>query len=459
MSAGPDLLFGIDVGMSCTGIAYINRARGNNSVQTFNQWPGQRVEDKVPTRLAYQNATSKPSSWGFQCDSDHSATVREWFKIEFGKQDIPQGPVNGLYRDFLVCLYEMMTSEFEPEVLNGKRWDDAVIHFLFSVPATWSEDTVAKFRTIAHQAGFGRCPRHEVRTSLTEPHAIAAYTMAEEQFIKDNENIMIVDAGGIDCGATYIDADFERLLENKLQKLVQHLDMPPKHAAWKMRSSEHFQSNKKELGSNRWKADDIFLIQIPGLRYPMTDDSLGVRGGELQIHWYEVQNLFDTQVSRITRLMVEIMDRLCRSKQNRFGKIGDTIHDGKTIQYKYYVEFDTELDTSMRKARIPIMTTLATDIPIFDEHGIVRSHTTLEADLSQVSQKNISQKHAIFSRSRKKNSVQVFFLIEAEVGVADVKFRCLDCQTNRQLSDNTAIEIEVDKNMELMRASALVRED
>jgi hypothetical protein len=55
---------------------------------------------------------------------------------------------------------------------------------------------------------------------------------------------------------------------------------------------------------------------------------------------------------------------------------------------------------------------------------VVRLHTTLEADLSQVGRGSIVKKNTIWSLGSKKPAVKVHFLIEAVVGIADVKFRC-----------------------------------
>lgn len=89
------------------------------------------------------------------------------------------------------------------------------------------------------------------------------------------------------------------------------------------------------------------------------------------------------------------------------------------------------------------MTSLRNPVPEFNELGrslsaseiwsetltsaaaeTVRLHTTLEADLSQVSRGSIAKKNTIWSLGSKKPVVKVRFLIEAVVGIADVKFRC-----------------------------------
>jgi hypothetical protein len=69
-------------------------------------------------------------------------------------------------------------------MLNGKEWDQAVVEFYFSVPATWSNDTAGLFKQLAVEAGFGSQRDFRVTASLTEPHAVAAYTLCEEGIIK-----------------------------------------------------------------------------------------------------------------------------------------------------------------------------------------------------------------------------------------------------------------------------------
>ena len=69
-------------------------------------------------------------------------------------------------------------------MLNGKHWDRASIRFYFSVPATWDTAIVDEFCVLARRAGFGSQPGFDVKATLTEPHAVAAYTLSCEGFIE-----------------------------------------------------------------------------------------------------------------------------------------------------------------------------------------------------------------------------------------------------------------------------------
>lgn len=154
-------------------------------MHTFKEWGAYRVEDKAPTRLKYHEG--KPTSWGFRCDNDSLGVVKEWFKTDFGDQTqtaAAQAEVRSLYKDYLTFLYEQLRLEFTAIVLNGREWDTAAIHFFFSIPATWSPDIVDDFCAIARVAGFGSQPGFDVKASLTEPHAVAAYTLSSEGFVE-----------------------------------------------------------------------------------------------------------------------------------------------------------------------------------------------------------------------------------------------------------------------------------
>ncbi|KAI6778357.1 uncharacterized protein J7T54_002981 [Emericellopsis cladophorae] len=495
MNDGPDLLFGIDLGMSCTGVSYLNRTRGNNIVQIFKDWGGYRVEDKAPTRLKYVDNKGKPSSWGFKCENDHYGEVQEWFKTDFGvgpRDSDRQVEVRRLYTDYLECLYEQLRSEFPPAVLNGKHWDRTSIRFYFSVPATWDTAIVDEFCVLARRAGFGSQPGFDVKATLTEPHAVAAYTLSCEGFIEDLCFLNIDDAlkgkisMRIQCGSTFIDSGFMELAKARLQPLAHILSSSIEDVAWQMMRGIDFQSNKKELGSGRWGDEDTFRIKIPNMPHSISEASLRVKDGDMQFAWSELRQIFDTQVVQMTRMLDSMMEHQGLRASPRYSQVnhvilsgglgsskyvqkeifghiskskGDTINDSKSIRYPFSVEFGLELDPSHRRAQVPIMTSLRNPVPDFNELEVVRLHTTLDADLSQVGRGSIVKKNTIWSRGNRNPIVKVRFLIEAVVGIADVKFRCLDAETGKQISADAALPFQMEERAVPMPASFLVRED
>lgn len=115
--------------------------------------------------------------------------------------------------------------------------------------------------------------------------------------------------------------------------------------------------------------------------------------------------------------------------------------------------------------------------------GVVRLHTTLEADLSQASRKSIVKRNSMWGMSSKPPMIQIHFLIEAEVGVADVKFRCreypdlfhprrrerdlisqwlltdiVDSVTHQRISQDAGVELEMKESSEPLADGLLVRE-
>lgn len=67
------------------GVAYNNLSYGTENIRWIQRWPGrsQANENKVPSILTYQYGHDKPSSWGFQVDSQvlpAPSVTREWFK-------------------------------------------------------------------------------------------------------------------------------------------------------------------------------------------------------------------------------------------------------------------------------------------------------------------------------------------------------------------------------------------
>lgn len=89
-----------------------------------------------------------------------------------------------MYRDYLACIYETLMKYFSSGQLNGTTWENATIKFIFSTPADWDPIFAEELRTLAKKAGFNNGHNFTVEVSITEPHAVAAFTMANEPFLK-----------------------------------------------------------------------------------------------------------------------------------------------------------------------------------------------------------------------------------------------------------------------------------
>jgi hypothetical protein len=58
----------------------------------------------------------------------------------------------------------------------SRRWEDANVEFIFSVPTAWKPQTVERFRSTFERAGFGRHQNHRADIGLTEAEAAAVHT-------------------------------------------------------------------------------------------------------------------------------------------------------------------------------------------------------------------------------------------------------------------------------------------
>ncbi|KAF5016763.1 hypothetical protein F66182_11445 [Fusarium sp. NRRL 66182] len=201
-----DLLVGIDVGMTGTGVAY--RLMEEKEVK-YLTWRGES-EEKVPTRLFYGTSTSTNTStqqpsllaWGWDTpntDIDR-ATIREFFKTSLGSERADQADIGRVYTDYLTCLYrDLMERRFTPSLLKGTEISLMAVRFLFSVPATWNTAVVAMFERFVSEAGFDRCDGHTFAVDMTEPQAVAAFQMLDPNpgvSLQDGDNVLILDAGG-----------------------------------------------------------------------------------------------------------------------------------------------------------------------------------------------------------------------------------------------------------------------
>jgi len=172
-----------------TGVAYVNRIHGAAQVLPFIEWPGKDHESKAPTILAYDlKNRAKPTAWGYlaQDEEENSGDrrVQMFFKTELAlpPDQRPKNrihPADVLYHHFLGKLYEWLRMYFGTDRLGDITWEDAEIEFHFSVPVIWKPSTVQLFRRHVENSGFQRYPRHTVFMPLTEPQAVAAFSIAQ----------------------------------------------------------------------------------------------------------------------------------------------------------------------------------------------------------------------------------------------------------------------------------------
>ncbi|KAL8669022.1 MAG: hypothetical protein Q9168_006377, partial [Polycauliona sp. 1 TL-2023] len=309
----PDIIVGIDFGMTATGVSYANLSIGSESVRWIQKWPGrgQANENKVPTILVYPHHQNKPSSWGFLSEtiSEQNAAdkdYKDWFKTFLDPARLSQKQaedpvyspcsleeIERLYEDYHRLLYKHIEFKLSSE-LSNIPWHAANVEFIFSVPTTWPPHIVEKYREIVQRAGFAQCRNHTLSIGLTEAEAAAVHTSLEASGIFQEKDILLVcDAGGgttdlsvlevsdtstnalslkqldvvfgATIGSAAIDYDFEALARSRLElaNLTSPLPLSPEQVAWEMMKSRDFQNTKCEHGG----PDDapIFSVPIPKL--------------------------------------------------------------------------------------------------------------------------------------------------------------------------------------------------
>ncbi|KAF2841345.1 hypothetical protein M501DRAFT_1029446 [Patellaria atrata CBS 101060] len=347
----PDMIVGVDFGMTCTGVAYANLSIGSSTVRWIQKWPGrgQANENKVPTVLVYPRGSKAPSSWGFLSETVHEQTghdkeYREWFKtfIDPGRLrqaqiDRPTEAPNSSIEverwceDYLRRLYQHIEFKLGPE-LQSTTWQNARIEFITSVPTTWSPPIVENFRQMLERAGFGELYNHKLSVGLTEAEAAAVHTSTEASGIfRERDILLVCDAGGgttdlsvlrvtnaqsnsislqqLDVvfgdtiGSAAIDFDFERFVRARLEEAnrVMPIGISAEGAAWEMMKSKEFQNTKCEFGGP--SDTPLFSITVPHLSTNYLNRTMGIDNGEMRFTREDLQRLFDKQVQKMFRLI------------------------------------------------------------------------------------------------------------------------------------------------------------
>lgn len=210
-----DVIVGIDIGLTCTGMERSPRDRNprhaamakvslgiafcanqdawNGKPVVIQQWPGLKASinaNKVPTKVGYNAGEIGLGSWGFECPAPENippgSAVKDLFKFHLDNsflgrkfQRSPQTApkienVKMWYIDFLTALHTHII-RFLRERLRIDV-NSTPTEFIFSIPTSWNEDDlmVRCFRELVHAAGFEKAGN--VIMELTEGEASAVFT-------------------------------------------------------------------------------------------------------------------------------------------------------------------------------------------------------------------------------------------------------------------------------------------
>ncbi|KAF5855679.1 hypothetical protein ETB97_008614 [Aspergillus alliaceus] len=329
----PDVVVGIDFGMTYTGVAY-SCAPEWLPPKTIQRWPGKlpgELANKVPTCLEYCTQTQTIRNWGFSCDSnDHTSEIREFFKLHLAPQYQDLGgpsrqEAQGWFQDYVQCVYQHVVSHFSstmPQFASRK------VEFLFSVPTTWKDiRMVEETRTLLERAINEKTPNHRAFIGLTEAEAAAVY--AGKEHYQADDTILICDSGGgttdvntlrlissrgeptrleqlghvegQPIGSVFIDRRMHQLICKNLEKVRNHLRLSPSDAAWRM-TSDRFQRLKCAFGTEATLSPWLKL-DVPSLLAESDLPEADIYNGQMRIAWEYVKECFDLKIAEICRLL------------------------------------------------------------------------------------------------------------------------------------------------------------
>ncbi|KAK1142194.1 hypothetical protein N8T08_008120 [Aspergillus melleus] len=189
----PDIVVGIDFGMTYTGVAYSCGPEWAPP-KTIQRWPGRLLSElanKVPTSLEYCSESNQLRNWGFKCDPEAKGSdIKEFFKLHLAPQSHEEfrggstrQEAQRWFQDFILCIYQHVVSIFNDTI---PHFDSRHVEFSFSVPTTWKDvRMVQETREILERVINTKTPRHRAFIGLTEAEAAAVYAGNEHYLVDD----------------------------------------------------------------------------------------------------------------------------------------------------------------------------------------------------------------------------------------------------------------------------------
>ncbi|KAL4881276.1 hypothetical protein BJY04DRAFT_189497 [Aspergillus karnatakaensis] len=348
----PDIVVGIDFGMTCTGVAYTFGPEWGPP-KTIQRWPGKLLSElanKVPTSLVYGPDGKTLKDWGFGCDAeDQTLEIKEFFKLHLAPHNESVGKDAGInrqearrwFQDYISCIYKHVVKHFDDSIPG---FENIRVEFIFSVPTTWKDvRMIEEIRRLLSKALQKGAPNHWAVIGLTEAEAAAVY--ACRGYYQTSDTILVCDAGGgttdvnvlklasargqpvqleqlgnvegRPIGSVFIDRAIHKHIAERLTEVKDSLLHTPDHIAWKMLSGR-FQRLKCAFGTEV-SATPTLSLPVPFLKNPAGDlPAVEIYGGQMRIEWEHVQQAFDAKIDEMCELLdgqIEQMER--RYPRNR----------------------------------------------------------------------------------------------------------------------------------------------
>ncbi|KAK5707218.1 hypothetical protein LTR17_020907 [Elasticomyces elasticus] len=329
-SRRPDIVVGIDVGQTCSGVAY-SIGPDWSPPHNLTRWPGRHgVEkaDKVATRVGYSKSRNDVQGWGFESTfGDEGVTVREQFKLTLDAEyEDDRGftchEARKWYCDYLTCLHREIERFFDNSI---PRWRSMHVEYSFSTPTTWRNPAmIASIEKLIKLAGFADTAQQTVRMALTEAEA-AAIEASTTQYRK-GDIFLICDAGGgttdvnllkvqstdrkielepldhvegVPIGSTLIDFRMAEHIVKRLQLIENHLEGELFYLAEEMLTGK-FQTVKHSFPN---PVVGHFTLDVKGLAGSHTFPEAGITNSRMVIDRAVITEIFDQQLVQIFALI------------------------------------------------------------------------------------------------------------------------------------------------------------
>ncbi|KAL3488421.1 hypothetical protein BJX62DRAFT_179934 [Aspergillus germanicus] len=332
----PDIVVGVDFGMTCTGVAY-SYGPIWPTPKSIQHWPGligSQVATKVPSHILYHNNAVK---WGFQCEENLPDTkdIKQYFKLNLDPAFVDNRPnapsredATRYFQDYIRCIYQYVLSYFAK---TFPRFEGMRVEWVFSVPTTWKDPRmVAELR---ERIVFDRA-EHRAVIGLTEAEAAAVYVSGLHY--QKNDVILVCDAGGgttdvnvlklasapgeptvynplgfvegKPVGSVFIDLGVHALVCSKLEPILHSLPGAAEDIAWQMMIGR-FERFKCSFGV---EGEQLPALKLP-LPAPLAEIDLpehGIHNGQLFVSSDEVRGIFDAKIDDLYDLLDEQVRRL-----------------------------------------------------------------------------------------------------------------------------------------------------
>ncbi|RVX73957.1 hypothetical protein B0A52_02847 [Exophiala mesophila] len=322
----PDMVIGVDFGMTQTGEASIHARYWSANVN--------EIANKVPSRLAYDLRSGQLKSWGFGCDlHDVNLDIAEHFKLYLDPDykddyaDLTCEESQRWFYDFLRSVHAHVANHFR---LRIPGWSNMRVEWVFSVPTTWRNAAfIHSLEALIRSTGFGTDgPMHSCQITLTE--AEAAGIAVARQHLDRNDIILVCDAGGgttdvnilklasqrgmplvleplsksegKPIGSALIDIRIQQYIERYLQNIASRL-LPntPADVAEQMMIGrfERFKCSFGAPGTNI----PYLLLDVPGFPPGVEEAKANIFNSQFQITSEVLKNAFDEQVDALVNFV------------------------------------------------------------------------------------------------------------------------------------------------------------